>query len=43
MEHVHNEGDWIYKAEALKFRMLSKNLGVSNNKELLQLNYFFTK
>ena len=40
MEHVHKEGDWIYKAEALKLRMLSKNLGVSNNKEILQLNYF---
>ena len=35
------EGDWIYKAEALNLRFLSKNLGVSDDKEYLQLNYFF--
>ena len=41
METYHKEGNWIYKAEALNLRFLSKNLGVSDDKEYLQLNYFF--
>ena len=35
------KGDWIYKSSELKVRMLSRNLGISdNNNKINQLNYF---
>ena len=35
-----NEGEWIYKCEKLNMRILSRNMGVTDEREITQLNYF---
>lgn len=38
--NMMKEGEWIYKAEKLNMRILSRNLGVTEEREITQLNYF---